>query len=383
MSERERSEEQAWKANLRIRRAVSDLRFGAPVRISAPTFPRAGLLVAPADALAGRGDLAQRIAARFLSADAVKESRLWLTPERASSLHLPVKGRGVVAIACEQGMSAATIAGLADPTRDLEQPLRGPFRRCDDEIGDEVEQAAVALFALLKAAGRLPAALVAPACEADRRNDWTSLDPGEVARFLARPPSVEETVRAQLPLAAVRRSRIVAFRADDGASEHFAILIGDPTPHEPVLVRLHSECFTGDHLGSLKCDCGDQLQGALERLAGEPGGGVLLYLAQEGRGIGLVAKLKAYALQDQGFDTVDANLKLGFAVDERAYGVAAAMLKHLRFTRIRLLTNNPDKVRQLADHGIEVVERVAHRFPARPENEEYLAAKRDRTGHFL
>ncbi len=383
MSKGERSRKPGPRAILRVRRAASDLRFGAPLRVLAPSFAPAGLLAAPADALGGGGEFPSLLAKRFLAVDAARDARLWLTPERAATLRLPTKGRDVVAIACEPGESAATIADLVDPARDLERPVRGPFRRCDDEIDDEAERAARALFALLKSAGRLPAVLVAPACEDDRGQGWGALDLAELEWCLSRPPRLEEIARAQLPLAAAPKARIVAFRADDGASEHFAILIGDPAPHEPVLVRLHSECFTGDHLGSLKCDCGDQLQGALARLAAEPGGGVLLYLAQEGRGIGLVAKLKAYALQDQGFDTVDANLKLGFAVDERGYGVAAAMLKHLRFTRIRLLTNNPDKVAQLASHGVEVVERVPHRFPSRPENEAYLAAKRDRTGHFL
>ncbi len=383
MSGHEDSARRRLDAVLRVRRAVADLRLGAPVLVGAGDGDAAERLLAPADALAGEGEIARLLARRFFAGGAAAGVRLWLTPERAATLHLPAKGRTLVSIACTGDEDPAAIAGLADPSRDLERPVRGPFRRGDEEGDADVQRLASGFFALLKAAGRLPAALVAPACADDRAAGWTRLLPGDLDIFRARPPAVEEIARANLPLAAARDSRIVAFRADDGAVEHFAILIGDPVPHQPVLVRLHSECFTGDHLGSLKCDCGDQLRGALARLAAEPGGGVLLYLAQEGRGIGLVAKLKAYALQDQGFDTVDANLRLGFAVDERAYGAAAAMLRHLRFTRIRLLTNNPDKVAQLESLGIEVVERVPHRFPARPENEAYLAAKRDRTGHFL
>ena len=145
-------------------------------------------------------------------------------------------------------------------------------------------------------------------------------------------------------------------------------------------MRLHSECLTGDVLGSLKCDCGPQLDAAIAAIR-ESGWGILLYLRQEGRGIGLVNKLRAYALQDQGYDTVDANVRLGFAVDARDFGVAARMLALLRQDRVRLLTNNPGKVAGLEAAGITVIERVPHVLPANPHNERYLATKRDRTGH--
>jgi GTP cyclohydrolase II len=145
---------------------------------------------------------------------------------------------------------------------------------------------------------------------------------------------------------------------------------------------LHSECLTGDVLGSLKCDCGPQLHAAIEAIAAA-GWGVLLYLRQEGRGIGLVNKLRAYALQDQGFDTVDANVRLGFAIDARDFGVAARMLQLLGQDRVRLLTNNPAKVAGLEAAGVTVIERVPHALPANPHNELYLATKRDRTGHQL
>jgi GTP cyclohydrolase II len=149
-----------------------------------------------------------------------------------------------------------------------------------------------------------------------------------------------------------------------------------------VLVRLHSECFTGDLLGSLKCDCGDQLRGAIATIAAA-GGGALLYLAQEGRGIGLINKLRAYRLQDQGFDTVEANERLGFEPDERLYGVAAKMLQLLGFKSIRLLTNNPLKVEALEAAGITVTERVPHAFPANPHNRGYLRTKAEKSGHQL
>jgi GTP cyclohydrolase II len=143
---------------------------------------------------------------------------------------------------------------------------------------------------------------------------------------------------------------------------------------------LHSECLTGDVFGSLKCDCGPQLREAL-RILGAEGGGVLLYLRQEGRGIGLANKLRAYALQDRGLDTVDANRRLGFADDERDYGMAAAMLRALRIDRLRLLTNNPAKVSGLEREGIAVAERVAHQMPVNPHNADYIATKQARSGH--
>jgi GTP cyclohydrolase II len=149
---------------------------------------------------------------------------------------------------------------------------------------------------------------------------------------------------------------------------------------KPPLVRLHSECLTGDVFGSLKCDCGPQLKEAL-RIIGEAGGGILLYLRQEGRGIGLANKLRAYALQDRGFDTVDANRRLGFADDERDYAHAAAMLKALGVEEVRLLTNNPAKLTGLEGAGVRVVERVAHHMPANPHNADYLAAKHKKSGH--
>jgi GTP cyclohydrolase II len=190
---------------------------------------------------------------------------------------------------------------------------------------------------------------------------------------------VETVSRAKLPIDGLPDTQIVAFRASDDGQDHVALVVGS-FGGRPPLVRLHSECLTGDVFGSLKCDCGPQLREAL-RLIGEAGGGILLYLRQEGRGIGLANKLRAYALQDRGLDTVDANARLGFADDERDYGHAAAMLGKLGVDRVRLLTNNPAKVSALEAAGIAVVERVAHHMPTNPHNAEYLATKREKSGH--
>jgi GTP cyclohydrolase II len=198
-------------------------------------------------------------------------------------------------------------------------------------------------------------------------------------------PTEEDVVRvseARVPLRDAGEAQLVLFRDRRDASEHVAVIVGTPDPAGIVPVRAHSSCFTGDLLGSLRCDCGEQLQTAVQRLH-EAGGGVLLYLAQEGRGIGLANKLRAYQLQDAGLDTVDADRHLGFSADERSYAIAAAMLRQLGITRIRLLTNSPHKVRELRARGIDV--HAIETLPTTPNvhNERYIRTKRDRVGHLI
>lgn len=174
--------------------------------------------------------------------------------------------------------------------------------------------------------------------------------------------------------------RVAVWRADDG-KEHVVIALGELAGAAP-LVRIHSECLTGDALFSLRCDCGSQLEGALSRIADE-GRGAVLYLRQEGRGIGLGNKIRAYALQDQGVDTVDANHQLGFPADAREYGLAVELLRKLDLRRIRLMTNNPRKLDALVADGVEIVERVPLETGRNPHNEKYLAAKAAKLGHLL
>ena len=176
--------------------------------------------------------------------------------------------------------------------------------------------------------------------------------------------------------------RLHIFRPDDGETEHYAIEIGKPDRSKPVLARLHSACFTGDVLGSLKCDCGPQLRAALAEM-GTQGAGVLLYLNQEGRGIGLANKMRAYALQDQGFDTVEANHRLGFEDDERDFRLGARLLKRMGFGATRLMTNNPRKVEMMQAEGIDVVERVPLVTPTNRFNAHYIDVKRSKSGHLL
>jgi GTP cyclohydrolase II len=175
---------------------------------------------------------------------------------------------------------------------------------------------------------------------------------------------------------------IHAFEDPDNQKEHVALTMGDLSGDEPVLVRIHSECLTGDALFSMRCDCGPQLEAALQKISAA-GRGVLLYLRQEGRGIGLVNKIKAYALQDQGLDTVEANERLGFAADARDFGLAGETLRTLNVTKIALMTNNPRKVAAIEAAGIEVVERVPMKYGKNPHNEKYLSTKHGKLGHLF
>ena len=290
-----------------------------------------------------------------------------LTNQRAAA----VAGSEPVWIERPAWLDLAGSRAVADPVLDLATPFKGPFRA--RPLGTEAA-AARAAIALAKHAALLPAVYAVP---------WHGASlaaPADIAALTAAAATVRISARARLPLAAAENTEIVAFRPDDGGPEHLALIVNDPPRDHPVLVRLHSACLTGDVLGSLKCDCGPQLQTAVAAIAAHPGGGVLLYLQQEGRGIGLLNKLRAYALQDQGFDTVDANTRLGFEPDERDFSLAAAMLAALGVGFVRLLTNNPAKVAGLAAHGL-TVERVSHQMPPNPHNLDYLATKRDRQGH--
>jgi len=312
----------------------------------------------------------------------VTSARLLISSARAVTLKLANQREAAapeapVLIRGGEPFALGDAAVIADPALDLVHPLKGPF------LAEHLDhpQAAATAMELARLAGILPAFLIDPAgC-----GEAQAVSSGDLAEWRD-PRHLAIASRANLPVAAAEQAEIVAFRSHDDLREHVALVIGSQTGDRAPLVRLHSECLTGDILGSLKCDCGPQLDAALRAMAaeaGQGGWGVLLYLRQEGRGIGLVNKLRAYQLQDQGFDTVDANNRLGLPTEARDFPVAARMLALLGVSAIRLMTNNPAKVAALEAEGVTVVERVAHSLPPNPHNAHYLATKRDRTGHIL
>jgi GTP cyclohydrolase II len=344
-----------------IRKAIAALRGGRPVRVKS-AVPIGILSVETATP-----DLLNLI-------DPQQRAKLLISGERAAALSLgnlrDAADPGLpVLVEREPWLDAETALSIADPGQDLARGPIGPLHA----VPYDCAEAAQSALTLARLAGLLPALwLVSPDSVA------LSVEAKDIVTQ-NRTPEVEIVARAKLPLEDMPPTQIVAFRASDDGQDHVALVVG-AFGGKPPLVRLHSECLTGDVFGSLKCDCGPQLKEALQ-IIGASGGGVLLYLRQEGRGIGLANKLRAYALQDRGLDTVDSNRRLGFADDERDYGHAAAMLRALGIDEVRLLTNNPNKVAGLRTHGVNVIERVAHHMPTNPHNADYLAAKRKKSGH--
>lgn len=341
-------------------RAIDALRRGWPVSIAGLTL----LAVETADAAALAAFDPDAAADILISAGRAETLKL------ANQLEAATPDSPVL-VARAPWIDLAGAMALADPALDLATPMKGPFRAiaCTDA------EAAAAALILARHAGLLPAFFARLGVSA-----MATVGIDDIAAYEA-PERLAIVARAKLPVAAAEHCEIVAFRTPESANDHVALIIGAPNGNPP-LVRLHSECLTGDVLGSLKCDCGPQLDAAL-RLIAESGWGILLYLRQEGRGIGLINKLRAYSLQDQGFDTVDANTRLGFAVDARDFGTAGRMLALLGQDRIRLLTNNPEKVARIEASGVQVIDRVPHHLPPNPHNARYLDTKRDRTGHKL
>jgi len=339
---------------------VDALRHGWPIQVGSSPH------LLPVETAPGEAS------SRYALISFARAATLKLANQReAADPHAPVLVRAA------EPLDLAAARPIADPSLDLAVPLKGPFLA---EPLDWAEEAAAALE-LARIAGILPAFLVAPEFEVEA----VSLLQADVAA-LTDPSRLTIATRAQLPVAACDEAEIVIFRSPDDLREHVALVLGQQSSERVPLVRLHSECLTGDILGSLRCDCGPQLDAALSAMAAEAregGWGVLLYLRQEGRGIGLVNKLKAYRLQDQGFDTLEANRRLGLPAEARDFPVAARMLDLLGVGPIRLMTNNPAKVAALEATGVTVVERVPHQLPANPHNERYLATKRDAAGHLL
>jgi GTP cyclohydrolase II len=363
-------------ALIEVDRAITDLRRGGLVIVR---DAKSIVLIQAAEAITAD------CLARFVKL-AHTTPTLAVTRRRAAALKLTEptqEPRGTVLLALPEGVEARYLRYLADPA-ELAVVSGAAITARPTWPGDTADAA----VELAKLARLLPAVLIASltadaAAALAARESILTLTAAEIVDYQgAAARSLRRVADARVPLEGAEDTQIIAFRPSDGGIEHLAILIGNPDPAGPVLTRLHSECFTGDLLGSLRCDCGDQLRGAIGEIA-RTGGGVLLYLAQEGRGIGLVNKLRAYQLQDSGFDTIDANEQLGFDADERIYLPAAEMLRQLHFLRVSLLTNNPEKVASLTRLGITIVERVPHVFPANGHNERYLRTKATRSGHLL
>lgn len=349
-------------------------RLMAEMRIGLPVLLRDGdtvMLVAAAETLTLE---------RLEALRALGDAHISVTAHRARVLKAMVYDGDLARLPLPDDAGLAWINGMADPARDLDTPMKGPFRPLRDGSA-AIDRAAIG-FA--KRARLLPAVVVVPLDEAAvarlqgegiQTHDVNEPDPlaGDTVRRIA---------AARVPLLAAKDARVHVFGLGADNEEHYAIEIGAPDRSKPVLSRLHSACFTGDLLGSLKCDCGPQLRAALHQIADE-GAGVLLYLNQEGRGIGLANKLRAYALQDQGFDTVEANHRLGFEDDERDFRIGAHILQNMGFTSVRLMTNNPAKVARMEEAGLSVAERVPHRHGETAENAGYLATKASKSGHLL
>ena len=348
-----------------VDRAISELRRGAIVRVHDGD---ASLLMLAAEALTPEH-------LGLLTREGHSAPRLVMTGTRANVLGLDKTDRLACVVTHPEGLDLTIIEFLANPLAALIQrpDLSGL-------VLSDADTLARSCVTLSKLSRLLPAALIV---EGVGTPDILSVKASLIQDYIQNAAKALTLVsQARVPLENAENARVVAFRPRDGGIEHLAVMIGDVDTTQPVLVRLHSECFTGDLIGSLRCDCGNQLRGAIAEMS-KVGSGILLYLAQEGRGIGLVNKLRAYQLQDSGFDTVDANLHLGFDSDERNYLPATQMLRLLGVSRVRLMTNNPTKVAALAQHDIEVVERVPHIYPSNEHNDGYLRTKAAKSGHMF
>lgn len=297
--------------------------------------------------------------------------RVLITAARAKMLRLAEQDTKIDA----EHLSLVQIRALADPLADGTIP-----KDLTTHPASEVDSMALTLT---KYAALLPALLLVQDKTSADTVVWPTLLARDLQQYIRHPMlDVMETAQASLPMEGAEKGRLVSFRTRYGSSVHLALIIGDITANTPTLTRIHSSCVTGDILGSLRCDCGDQLKLALAEIS-KAGSGVLVYLHQEGRGIGITNKLRAYQLQERGIDTYDANLMLGFDEDERDFGIAAAILRHLGIARIRMLTNNPQKKAALEKAGITVTERLPLAIKTGRHNHAYLKAKEKKAGHLF
>ncbi|MEM7178126.1 MAG: GTP cyclohydrolase II [Pseudomonadota bacterium] len=358
----------------RVSRARADLRIGAPIALVSGA---GGALVVAAE-MVGDGRLAE------LRELGPADLDLVISDRRAETLKARAYDGRLARIILGAQDDARFVQATADPSEDLATPMKGPYRTRREGPSD---LHALALL-LAKQARLLPAAVVAVWHDATKVEAIAQAAGLSIISEIMVHRAADSAIRmtlvsgARVPTRFAKAGKCHVFRPDDGGEEHYAIEVGHPARSDPVLSRLHSACFTGDVVGSLKCDCGPQLAAAMFQIA-EQGHGVLLYMNQEGRGIGLANKMRAYALQDQGFDTVEANHRLGFEDDERDFRLGAEILKAMGFSAVRLMTNNPNKVAMMESSGVRVAERVPLRVGETDENRAYLATKAEKSGHLL
>ena len=376
----------ASPAQISVERAIGDLRRGALVILRDAPNQTATVVQA--------AEMATSMGLKMIAQITGSQPTLAITRNRAAAIKILNQSSNVLSLSLPQSDRSTFIHRLSDPTF-IKDPNDNDFRALELErltvIPESPGGIAEKAIQLVKYARLLPSIVFSrlPLAEVDqlynfkRDNGLLLVETASIDTFAnIRAQRLVKATSAKVPLADAKNANLIAFRPVDGGDEHLAITIGNIDISKPVLVRLHSQCLTGDLLGSLRCDCGDQLRGSIQALEAF-GGGVLIYLAQEGRDIGLINKLRAYNIQDLGADTVDANKHIGFEADERIYAPAAEILKQLGIKSVRLLTNNPDKLTQLSSEGVKVVERVAHIFPSNPHNEEYLKTKAKKTGHLF
>ncbi|CAN1514466.1 RibA GTP cyclohydrolase II [Rhabdaerophilaceae bacterium] len=342
-----------------VDRAISEFRAGRPVAIMNGDDALVVLLV---DALT------QRISEGF-DRFAPGRARLVLPAARLRRLGLDRQVNGIVAFPVPDAARAEMLALKIDAR--IDAPV-APMSALDDGA---IELARLALLT--------PAVYAVPTAASDIDPDMIKITTGELADYrAAQVKAIQIVGRAPVPLEFAAETEFIVFRGGEGLRDQVAIIVGKPDFSKPVAIRMHSACLTGDLFGSLKCDCGDQLRGTVQKMA-QSDGGILLYLDQEGRGNGIANKMRAYKLQSQGWDTYDADEVLGFGLDQRRFDFAAEMLNRLGIQAVRVMTNNPEKIGALKKAGLEVVadNRAYGRQTA--ENVRYLASKRDRAGHFI
>ena len=351
-------------------RARADLRLGIPIVLAGKENDA---IIAPIEVLSQtRLDQLKLID---------KNSFILLTARRAQTLKCPIYDRNFVRISLDQVPKINSVKAISDPSLDLRTPLKGPF----EVIRDKTLKLENEALLLLKSAQLLPAAIVSKVDNGENyatQHNLTYLQTELLRKIELSSEEIADAISAEIPTARAQKTQFHIFRPGISGEEHYAMEIGKIDRDKPTLVRIHSACFTGDVLGSLKCDCGPQLHAATQMI-NDQGGGLLIYLNQEGRGIGLANKIRAYALQDQGFDTVEANHRLGFEDDERDFQLGATILEEMRIANIKLITNNPSKISSMEKYNIIVSERIPLLVGQNETNLSYLKTKVSKSGHLM